>query len=105
MASQTESADENLKLLAKVFETLSECTNELVEAGVEFEPEALDLALNQIGQRFFFANPGNLAWRKDQYQHWIQDAPDVSKSLVNRFNRGPVTKFEVALLFKAPPPA
>jgi hypothetical protein len=104
MVTQSESADQNLELLAKAFETLAVCTNRLVKAGVRFEPAALDLALNYIGRRFFFATPERRAWQEDQYRHWIQDAPNVCQNLIDASYRRTVTKNDVALLFKAPPP-
>jgi hypothetical protein len=104
MAIQTQSSDENLELLAKAFATLSECTNQLVSAKVRFDPDALDLALNFIGRKFFFTAPGTRGWQRDQFEHWIQDAPDACRTLINRSYGRTVTRRDVALLFKAPPP-
>jgi len=104
MVTVKERPDQNLELLARAFETLAVCTNRLADAGVRFEPDALDLALNYIGRRLFFSTPERRAWQADQYRHLIDDAPSVVEQLIERSDRGVLTRNEVALLFKAPPP-
>jgi hypothetical protein len=71
---------------------------------MRFDPDALDLALNLIGQRFFFTSPPKRDWQRAQFEHWIQDGPDACRTLINQSYERTVTKKDVALLFKAPPP-
>ena len=104
MATENESADRRLELLAQTFETLALCANELRAARARFDPSALDMALNFIGARFFFATPEKEKWQEDQYRHWIQDAPIACQKLIEISRGRTITRRDVALMFKAPPP-
>jgi hypothetical protein len=104
MATENESADRRLELLAQAFETLALCAKELTSARVKFEPSALDMALNFIGVRFFFSTPERKEWQEEQYRHWIQDAPIACQKLIEMSRGRTITRHDVALMFKAPPP-
>src|SRR5882762_2901023 len=102
MATGSQSADRRLELLAQAFETLAVCTKTLSAAQVRFEPSALDLSLNFIGARFFFATPQKEEWQQDQYRHWIQHAPIACQQLIEKPRGQMITKRDVAAMFKAP---
>ena len=106
MANENVPDNDRLILLAGVFDVLASSTKRLMSVGVQFEPSALDAALNMIGARLFFSNPDRRGWQRQEFRHWIKDGTAECEKLIeiSRGGAKTLTTRDVGLVFKAPPP-
>jgi len=101
--------DQRVARMAQLFRTLQECADRLNEGDVQFEDDAYQLAVNQIGRMLVDLGTRQFVNERFVTDHWINEGMTKCNLLLSgmrRERRRAITVEDVrTLMAKAPAPA
>jgi len=98
--------NERLARLARLFYTLQQCTERILNSKLEVDDDAYRLAVTRIGQMLIAIGAEKLFSERSVTQHWINSASDNVDEFVRNLplqGRYTITAADVARLIESAP--